>query len=369
MSDELISVLREDGSVREELEPKIAGDELLRLYRFMVLSRSLDERMINLQRQGRIGFYIAGIGEEAAIIGSAYSLRPTDWIFPCYREIGAGLLRGLTLREFISQLMGNAEDKVKGRQMPCHWTARELRIASISSPVGTQIPQAVGAAWAAKIRGEDTAVLVYFGDGATSQGDFHVGMNFAGVFKAPVVFFCRNNQWAISVPVSRQTASRTLAQKAMAYGFDGLRVDGNDLLAVIRVTRQAAEKARSGGGPTLIEAVTYRMSAHSTSDDPRVYREEKALAEWKKRDPIDRFRVYLEKKKLWDEARDKRLQEEVAAEISAALKEAERIPPPPLESMFQDVYAELPWHLREQMQEVIALGREVLAREGSKEES
>ncbi len=347
--ESLLAILSDDGKLLRRPAYQPSEAELILIYRTMVLSRQSDERMISLQRQGRISFYTGAIGEEAAIVASAVVLRERDWTFPSYREVAAGLARGYPLRAMIAQNFGNSEDWTKGRQTPCHYVDRERNFVSMSSPVGTQIPQAVGAAWAAKIRGEDIAVLVYFGDGATSQGDFHVGMNFAGVFKAPVVFFCRNNQWAISVPVSRQTASRTLAQKAAAYGFAGLRVDGNDALAVYEATKQAVEKARSGGGPTLIEAVTYRMSAHSTSDDPRVYREEKALAEWKRKDPIDRLRAYLESIGLWGASKEEELQREVREKISTEIKRAEQMSPPPLESLFEDIYAELPRHLSEQM--------------------
>jgi 2-oxoisovalerate dehydrogenase E1 component alpha subunit len=323
----------------------------------MVLNRRVDERMIMLQRQGRIGFYIGSIGEEAAIIGSAYALRPGDWIVPCYREAGAAFLRGVPLLKFICQLFGNAGDPNKGRQMPNHLADRERRFLSISSPVGTQIPQAAGVAWAAKIRGDDAAVLVYFGDGATSEGDFHVGLNFAGVFKLPVVFLCRNNQWAISVPREKQTASASIAIKAAAYGLESVRVDGNDLLAVVEACRRAVDRAHAGGGATLVEAVTYRQGAHSTSDDPRGYRADKEVEEWKRRDPIDRFLLYLQKAELWDEAHEAALQEEVQAHIVATVRDAETLPPPALHNLFEEVYATMPWHLREQQEEVLSSHR------------
>jgi 2-oxoisovalerate dehydrogenase E1 component alpha subunit len=357
VSDDLITVLAEDASVDKKQEPQIAAEDLKRLYYMMVLNRIMDERMITLQRQGRIGFYIGSVGEEAAVLGSAFALRPTDWIFPSYREAGAAFLRGFPIRKFISQLMGNAEDPVKGRQMPNHYAARDLNITSISSPVGTQIPHGVGAAWAAKIRGEDMVSLLYFGEGTTSTGDFHVGLNFAGVFKLPAIFFCRNNQWAISVPVSRQTASKTIAIKARAYGFDGVRVDGNDILAVYNVTKAAVDKARAGGGPTLIEAYTYRLSGHSTSDDPRAYREEAELDEWKAKDPIQRFRRYLEKRGLWSKEEEETLQKSLTAEIVQTLKEEEKVGPPPLGTMFDDVYAEVPPHLKEQRETLLAAYR------------
>ena len=235
--------------------------------------------------------------------------------------------------------------------MPNHYALRDINLVSISSPVGTQIPHAVGAAWAMKHRGDKAVAIVYFGDGATSQGDFHVGMNFAGVFKAPVVFLCKNNQWAISVPLGHQTASKSLAVKAHAYGFEGVRVDGNDALAVFAATKAAADRARSGGGPTLVECLTYRMGPHSSSDDPTRYRKPEEVELWKQRDPVERFRRYLEGKGLYDRAWDDAVHKEIDDAITAAVRHAEKVPAPPSETVFTDVYADLPWHIREQMEE------------------
>jgi 2-oxoisovalerate dehydrogenase E1 component alpha subunit len=250
-------------------------------------------------------------------------------------------------------MFGNVNDTVKGRQMPCHYTCRAVGWASISSPVGTQITHAVGLAWAAKIRKEDVASLVYFGDGATSSSDFHSGLNFAGVFKLPVVFLCRNNGWAISVPVERQTATRTFAEKAVAYGIEGVRVDGNDIFAVVSATKRAIERGVRGEGPTLIEAITYRMGGHSTSDDPNRYRESEALAAWAARDPIERLRSWLSDQSLWSDEQEKALGAEIDRRFREAVAVAERTPPPPLESMFDDVYHTVPWHLAEQRAEVV----------------
>ncbi|HEY6004467.1 MAG TPA: thiamine pyrophosphate-dependent enzyme, partial [Anaeromyxobacter sp.] len=232
----LFRVLDEDGRPAGEAEVVLPDEALLRLYRWMVLNRALDERMVTLQRQGRIGFYIGSIGEEATVFGTAAAMKETDWIFPCYREHGAALLRGMPLVTFMCDLFGNAGDAMKGRQMPCHEAWRPGRYASISSPIATEIPHAVGAAWAARIRGEDMVSLTYFGEGATSAQDFHTGLNFAAVGKVPVVFVCRNNGWAISVPREKQTAAETIAQKAIAYGMRGERVDGNDVVAVFDAT-------------------------------------------------------------------------------------------------------------------------------------
>src|SRR5437762_2332974 len=256
---EVIRALREDGSLAPEFDPRLSEEEVVALYRSMVETRYLDERLTALQRQGRIGFHVGSLGEEGAIIGAAFATRKQDWLFPCYREFGAALLRGLDFQRFIDNMFGNENDTVKGRQMPDHYTCRASHWLSISSPVGTQITQAVGFAWAGKLKKEDMATLVYFGDGATSSADFHSGMNFAGVFKIPVVFFCRNNGWAISVPAERQTASETFAAKGVAYGVPSLRIDGNDVFAVVFAVRQAIERGIRGQGPTLIEALTYRM--------------------------------------------------------------------------------------------------------------
>lgn len=359
MRNETLTILEPDGKIAKgQKAPSLNKNQLLETYRLMLLSRRVDERMTMLQRQGRIGFYIGSIGEEAAILGSAMALKEEDWVIPCYRELGAALLRKFPLYDFFCQLFGNAEDSNLGRQMPNHYSFRPGHLTSISSPVGSQIPQAAGMGMAAKIRGTKEVFLVYFGDGATSQGDFHVGANFAGVFKAPVVFLCRNNQWAISVPRERQTAAESYAIKAAAYGFPGLRVDGNDPLAVYSVTRQAVDRARQGKGPTLIEAVTYRQGAHSTSDDPRAYRDSSEVEEWKKKDPLRRMKLYLASKKYWSEQKDAKLEEEIKAQIQEALKAAEKVGPPPVETLFEGVFDRIPWHLKEQQAAYLEFARE-----------
>ena len=352
MTLELLQVIKPTGELIERLEPEIPESELLQLYKLMVLTRNLDTRGIQLQRQGRIGFYIGCLGMEAAHIGSAYVLKPEDWVFPAYREIGAMLCRGITLKQILNQYYSNAEDVQKGRQITNLLGVKSANFVTGSAPIATQLPHAVGVALAAKLRGDPIVTLTYFGDGGTSANDFHAGMNFAGVFKTPTIFFCQNNHWAISVPVEKQTASESIAIKAQAYGFEGVRVDGNDILAVIRTTKDAGEKARKGGGPTLIEAVTYRMGPHSSSDDPKRYRSEEELAEWQKRDPLTRFRKYLAKKGLWTEALEKRAQDETNREIEEAVQHAEKLPKPALETLFTDLYAEMPWNLREQFHQL-----------------
>jgi pyruvate dehydrogenase E1 component alpha subunit len=349
----VIRVLSDDGTLDPRYDPRLSESEVVDIYRWMVTTRQLDERLVALQRQGRIGFHVGSLGEEAAIIGSAFAMRKSDWLFPCYREFGAALMRGLGLQKFMDNMFGNANDTVQGRQMPNHITSRETGFTSVSSPVGTQITQAVGFSWGAKIDGKDVASLVYFGDGATSSTDFHSGMNFAGVFKVPVVFLCRNNGWAISVPAERQTATRTFAEKAAAYGIPGVRVDGNDIFAVVSVVREAVRRGEQGLGPTLVEAVTYRMGGHSTNDDPNRYRATDDLKPWAERDPLALTRQYLERRKAWDDRAEQALIAEIDKSFRAAVAVAEKTPPPGLESIFEDVYEKPPWHLQEQRAELL----------------
>jgi pyruvate dehydrogenase E1 component alpha subunit len=344
----VIRTMKDDGTVDPAHDPGLSDSELVSLYTAMVRVRLLDDRLVSLQRQGRIGFHIGSIGEEAAILGSTFAMRTNDWVFPCYREFGSALWRGMSLQRYIDNMFGNSNDTVKGRQMPDHYCAREVHFGSISSPIGTQITQAVGFSWAAKSKGDDLVAIVYFGDGATSSNEFHNGLNFAGVFKTPTIFFCRNNGWAISVPTERQTASATFAEKGAAYGIASLRCDGNDLLAVISATREALARAVRGDGPTLIEAITYRMSGHSTSDDPKAYRQETEVEEWRRRDPIARARRLLSTRGIWSDADQTAAETAIQEEIKQAIAVAEKTPLPAQSTMFEDVYAEQPWHLREQ---------------------
>jgi 2-oxoisovalerate dehydrogenase E1 component alpha subunit len=349
----VVQTLRSDGSLEPEYDPRLSDEDVVGLYRHMSRTRQLDQRLVVLQRQGRIGFHVGSLGEEGAICGSTFGLREQDWVFPCYREFGSALMRGFSFQRFIDNLFGNANDVVLGRQMPDHITCREKHFASVSSPVGTQITQAVGFAWGAKIRREDVVALVYFGDGATSSSDFHSGMNFAGVFKVPAVLFCRNNGWAISVPTERQTASKSLADKGLAYGVVSVRVDGNDPLACVWVTQQAVARASRGEGATYIEALTYRMGGHTTSDDPDRYRGQAALVPWRRRDPIERLKRHLVDRDLWSDAEDQQLELAVESELREAIAAAEATPPPPVASIFDDVYSAPPWHLTTQREELL----------------
>jgi pyruvate dehydrogenase E1 component alpha subunit/2-oxoisovalerate dehydrogenase E1 component alpha subunit len=350
----LTTVLRDDGSADPATDPRLPGETLVRAYREMRRLRALDARMILLQRQGRVGFYGASQGQEAVPIATGLVVEKDDWVFPALREQSVMLVRGFPLRAFIAQVFGNSGDVQKGRQMPSHQSGRAVNQVSWSSCIGPQLPQAVGAAWAMRAKKNRAIAVAFCGDGATSQADFHSAMNFAGVWQAPCVIVCQNNHWSISVPTEKQTASRTIAVKARAYGIPGVRVDGNDLLAVVKVLREAAERARTGGGPTFVEALTYRMGAHSTSDDPSRYRAQAEVDAWAKKDPLDRLRKHLAHLGLVTEASDAALDKELAAEIAAAIDDVEAMPQPARESLLEDVYAELPWNLREQLAELKA---------------
>jgi pyruvate dehydrogenase E1 component alpha subunit/2-oxoisovalerate dehydrogenase E1 component alpha subunit len=322
----------------------------------MLLLRVLDGRMLSLQRQGRVGFYGTATGQEAAVAGSAYPLADTDWVFPALRESGVSLWRGTSVKELVCQLIGNSGDVLIGRQMPCHFSDRKVRSVAWSSVIGTQLVHAMGAAWAAKLQKTGEVMMGYMGDGASSSADFHAAANFAGVLKLPVVFFCQNNQWAISVPLSAQTASSSIAIKAIAYGFPGVKVDGNDLLAVIAATREAVDRARRGEGPTLVEAVTFRMGGHSSSDDPSRYRDTGLVTTWEQRDPLHRLRTWLEREQVLDAGETEAWTQEMNDQIGVAVREAEAFPPPGVETLFTDVYAKVPPHIAEQREYAKAMG-------------
>ncbi len=348
-------ILAADGTVADRARlPALSPAQLRAIYQAMLRIRIIDERLLNLQRQGRIGFYAEARGQEASIIGAVAAMGADDFVVPAHREYGAALFRGLPLRSLVAQLYGNANDISRGRQMPGHVAApRSLNFLPPSSCVATQLPQATGIAWAAKKRGKPIVVLAYLGEGATSAEDFHAGLNFAAVYHTPVVFLCQNNGWAISTPASQQTASVTFAIKALAYGMPGVRVDGNDALAVYAATKEAADRARGGGGPTLIETVTYRMSAHSTSDDPSRYRDESATAAWTAKDPLSRLRTFLTSEGILDDAAEAALRAGIEADLQAAIAAEESVGPPSRGSMFRDVFADVPAALKEQEAELL----------------
>jgi len=345
---EHLSILDSEGNLDAALEPDIPPDRLQAMYRAMLLGRRLDERMVRLQRQGRIGTFAPIKGQEASQLGSVATLRDTDWMVPSFRETAAMLWRGWPIERLLLFFAGYLEG---GQPAPGQ---HDL---PVTIPVATQLPHAVGLAYAAQYRGDDVVVMVYFGDGATSEGDFHEALNFAGVWHLPVVFLCQNNQWAISVPLKKQTHSRTLAQKALAYGLPGIQVDGNDVLAVYAASREAVERARTGGGPTMIECVTYRLGVHTTADDPTKYRSEEEVREWERKDPLTRFAAYLAKRNLLEENLEQRIDEEIAA----AVQRFEAVGPADPLTAFDHVYAEMPPALAAQREALAAWLRSAAA--------
>ena len=327
-----LDILDEKGNLDDALAPTLADSELMRMYDLFVLARTFDQRAISLQREGRLGTYPSITGLEASQIGSALAAEKSDWLFPTFRESGVYLAKNLPM-DMIFQYWAGDE---RGMKMP-----DSMNIFPLAIPVGTQIVHAVGAAMAIKYRKDRVAALVYFGDGGSSRGDFHEGLNMAGVFQLPVVFLCQNNQWAISVPREHQTASQTISQKAIAYGFEGVQVDGNDIFAVFKATKDALEKAKKGGGPTLIECFTYRMADHTTSDDASRYRPGDEIEKWKARDPILRLRLYLEKKGLLNDAYQEEVQARAKTAVDEAQKKAEAAQPPDPKDMFTYTSASL----------------------------
>ncbi len=342
LKGERLQILSPEGQIVDKsLDPGLRDETVLNMYRQMVIIRVADQRALGLQRQGRFGTYAPLIGQEAAQVGSGHALTKEDWLFPSFRELGIMYVKGVPLKDVFLYWMGNEA----GQKVP-----PDVPVFPISVPVGTHPPHAVGAAWAAKLQGEKICTISYFGDGATSEGDVHEAMNFAGVFQVPTIFFCQNNHYAISVPRKKQTASRTIAQKAIAYGFPGIQVDGNDLFACYAATREARERAVSGGGPTFIEAVTYRFGPHTTADDPTKYREDAELQEWKKLDPMLRLQKYLGGKGLWNEEVEKKFKTEGENLTNDAIRDAEGVPPPDPGEMFQYVYAEMPENLKRELE-------------------
>lgn len=331
-----------DGSVPEGLAEK----DLIELFRWLVLLRTFDERSVALQRQGRIGTYALYWGEEATQAGALYACEDADWVFPSYRQNAIGILRGVAPSTVLAWWRGYGGTHG-------FWNPRDHRVGPICVPIATHLPHAVGVAWAAKIRKERASSLAWFGDGATSEGDFHEAMNFASVFKTSTVFFCVNNQWAISTPISRQMASETIVQKSVAYGMPGVRVDGFDPLACWKVTRDALERGRAGDGPTLIEAYCYRIMPHGTADDPRLYRDESEVERWKALEPVGRMGQFLRRLSILDDTKEEEIRAEAKATIAAAVTEMEAIPHPGQEILFDHVYASgRPWNFDEGLEEL-----------------
>ena len=341
---ETLSVLTADGRLDRALEPAVPPADLRRLYKTMLAARRLDERCLMLQRQGRMGTYGPSKGQEAASLGVAYALERDDWLVPTFRELAGLLWRGWPMHTWMLYWGGHEA----GNAVPAG-----LNDLPICVPIASQCQYGMGIAWGCKLRGDGRVCVTFCGDGGTSEGDFHEALNFAGVYNLPLVMVVQNNHWAISIPRSCQTRSATIAQKAVAYGIDGHQVDGNDLLAVIVATREAVEKARTGGGPTLIEAVTYRLSMHTTADDPKKYRTDAEVREWEPRDPLPRFRAYLQKKKLLDAKIEKVIEEEITAELEAAVRQYEQQTVDPTEFL-RHVLAEPTPELRAQLAELEA---------------
>jgi pyruvate dehydrogenase E1 component alpha subunit len=345
---EYMSILDEKGNVDKELEPKIPAEELKDWYRWMLMARRVDERLLKLQRQGRIGTFPQSTGHEAISLGSIVAIKkPTDWFVPAYRELAGFLYRGWSLETILLYWCGLEE----GASPP-----EGVNDLPICVPIASQLLHAAGLGIANQIRGDKNVVMTYFGDGASSEGDTHEAMNFASVFKAPVVFICLNNQYAISVPLHRQMACETVAQRAVSYNMPGIRVDGNDVLAVYVACKEAVERARKGEGPTLIEGLTYRYTPHTTSDDPTRYRPQEESDEWKQKEPLIRFQKYLKAKGVCKDADFEQMEKEIEDRIQDAIKNVERmLKEPPYSDplvMFDHLYADMPAYLQEQRDEL-----------------
>ncbi|ABV36938.1 3-methyl-2-oxobutanoate dehydrogenase (2-methylpropanoyl-transferring) [Shewanella sediminis HAW-EB3] len=335
----ILKILQADGTVYENAVLPTIGQELAtKIHDTCVFTRVLDERMLGAQRQGRISFYMTCTGEEASIIGSVASLDSDDVILAQYREHAAIRYRGFSTEQFMNQLFSNEKDLGKGRQMPIHYGSAELNYQTISSPLATQIPQASGVGYSLKMQDKRNVAVCYFGEGAASEGDFHAGLNMAAVLKSPTIFFCRNNGYAISTPTSEQFMGNGIASRGPGYGIHTIRVDGNDMLAVLAATQQARAHAIHNKEPVLIEAMTYRLGAHSSSDDPSGYRSKEEEAKWQTHDPVKRFKLWMINKGWLTEKQDADLYEKYRKEVLAELKLAEKRPMSMLDTIVEDVY-------------------------------
>lgn len=349
----MLQILQPDGTPHSDASlPELAQEAVLKIYRTMRFIRVLDERMVAAQRQGRISFYLASTGEEAASVASAAALEPQDMIMSQYREQGALAYRGYSTEAFMNQMFSNEKDPNKGRQMPIHYGDKALNFMTISSPLGTQIPQASGYAYGQKMAGQPAVTICYFGEGAASEGDFHAGLNMAAVLHCPVIFFCRNNGYAISTPAEEQFAGDGIASRGLGYGIKTIRVDGNDAFAVYAATKQAREIALAENCPVLIEAMSYRLAAHSTSDDPTGYRSKEEEARWQAKDPIVRVGNWLKAKGWLDEEQDGKDVDQMRQDVLNELKRVEKVPVCGIDDLVEDVYDTPPWHLKEQLEEL-----------------
>ncbi len=347
-----LQILDETGKCDEKLMPKLSKEQILRMYELMVEGRIFDDILFKLQREGRVLTFAPGKGQEAAQVGAVLAMEKDDWMIPCFRENTAFIALDFPMEKIIQYWSGDERGN----------NTTGYNAFPVAVPVGTHIPYSVGFAWSAKMQKKKFATLVFFGDGASSKGDFYEGLNFAGVFQAPIVAICQNNQWAISVPTSRQTHAETFAQKAIACGFEGIKVDGNDVFAMYKATKDALEKAKKGEGPTLIEAYTYRLSDHTTADDAKKYRDQKEVEVWMKKDPIGRLKKYVLSKKIANENDLKNIEDSARKKVDEAVKKAEAIQPPNPEDMFNYTFDKKTWDIEEELEDF----KQHLAREGGK---
>lgn len=351
----MLQLLQADGTPHANASlPEMSREKAEKVLHCMQFIRVLDERMIAAQRQGRISFYLACTGEEAAAAGSVAALEPQDMIMSQYREQCALAYRGYTTEQFMNQMFSNEKEPNKGRQMPIHYGAKELNFMTISSPLGTQIPQAAGYAYGQKMAGQDAVTICYFGEGAASEGDFHAGLNMAAVLNCPTIFFCRNNGYAISTPAEEQFAGDGIAPRGLGYGIRTIRVDGNDLFAVYAATQKARELALQHNCPVLIEAMSYRLAAHSTSDDPTGYRSKEEEAKWQEKDPVARFANWMRAQGWLDDAKNAEQVEQMRQDVLNELKRVEQVPVCHIDEIIEDVYDQPPWHLQEQLADLKA---------------
>lgn len=340
LEGKMLQILDENGNLNEALRPKELSDEkVIELYKMMTLLREMDKKGASLQRQGRMGVFASSYGQEASALVSAYAMEKEDWLIPAYRQQGILIVRDIPIKDFFLYYRGNEI----ANHMP-----EGSRVLPVAIPVGSQPLHGVGLGMAARLKGESTCSITYFGDGATSEGETLEAMNFAGVYKANTIFFCENNQWAISTPIEKQTAAKTIAQKAIAFGFDGIQIDGNDLFAVYAATKAARAKAAAGDGPTLIEAYTYRLSDHTSADSAKKYRDPAEVEPWLLKDPLKRARIYLENKGLWDDDKEEELANEVYNKVGIAVAEMEKTPAQTIDDIFDHTFAELPPVLNDQ---------------------
>jgi 2-oxoisovalerate dehydrogenase E1 component alpha subunit len=355
----LVRVLGDDGIASGDWDPLLSADELREGLEHMVRLRVFDDRMMKMQRTGKLSFYMRSFGEECVAIAQTMALETQDWIFPTYRQPGAQFVRGRDMVSMICHCIGNIKDNIKGRQMPVHYSYREGRFISVSSPVGTQFSQAVGVAMASQYKGLDEVTITWIGDGASAEGDYHYALNFASIYNAPVILNVVNNQWAISTHANFATGGDEFASRGLPYGLASIRVDGNDFLALYAVTKWARERAAAGAGATHIEVLTYRAGAHSSSDDPSRYRSDDEYTKWPGGDPITRLRDHLIEIREWSANQQEELEGRIDGEVMGAYKEAVKFgdlangPYPSSDTIFTEVYEEEPWHLKEQHDEMM----------------